>query len=148
VLYEVGPMELDIQNRVQVELWERAMLAANTPGIINFNTCIRSCLVQFDPRVISMTALLKIMIETDAGLTGAEDVSLDIHVIRLPVVVDDKWCQEAVDYYMRTSRDEAVYLPNNTVRATVVFAIWGADSARSITWGGTTGETKRWCLRP
>jgi urea carboxylase len=125
VLYEVGPMELDIQNRVQVELWGRAMLAANTPGIINFNTCIRSCLVQFDPRVISMTALLKIMIETDAGLTGAEDVSLDIHVIRLPVVVDDKWCQEAVDYYMRTSRDEAVYLPNNTVRATVVFAIWG-----------------------
>ncbi|KAL7419000.1 hypothetical protein Q5752_006684 [Cryptotrichosporon argae] len=114
-LYEVGPMMLDIRNRMRVELWERAMRASGMAGIVGFNTCIRSCLVHYDPAVLSEAALVGLMLDTDAGLgDGADhDVEVDINVVRLPVVPDDKWCQEAVDYYMATSRREAVYLPNN-----------------------------------
>lgn len=115
ILYEVGDAVLDIQNRVRVEMLERAMRTADIPGIINYNTCIRSCLVQYDTKRITRQDLLRRMIEIDAALGDGLDVRLDIHVIRLPVVLDDKWCQEAVDFYMHTSRAEAVYLPSNTV---------------------------------
>ncbi|WVQ81675.1 urea carboxylase [Cryptococcus sp. DSM 104549] len=113
ILYEVGPMALDVADRVRVELWERAMRAAKIEGIINFNTCVRSCLVQFDPEKIAMKELLDKMVEVDSTLAGIEDVELEYSTFRFPVVVDDKWCREAVDFYMKTARKEAVYLPSN-----------------------------------
>ncbi len=33
--------------------------------------------------------------------------------ITFPIVLDDPWTREALERYMRTTRDEAVYLPSN-----------------------------------
>ena len=33
--------------------------------------------------------------------------------IELPIVLDDQWTREALERYMRTTRDKAVYLPSN-----------------------------------
>ncbi|KIR97121.1 urea carboxylase [Cryptococcus deuterogattii 2001/935-1] len=113
ILYEVGAMALDLSNRVRVELWDRAMRAANIKGVINYNVAIRSSMVQFDPTIISRNELLRIMIEKDKKLENTENVQLDITTWKFPVVVDDKWCREAVEFYMKTARKEAVYLPSN-----------------------------------
>ncbi|OWZ26724.1 urea carboxylase [Cryptococcus neoformans Tu259-1] len=113
ILYEVGAMALDLSNRVRVELWDRAMRAATIKGVINYNVAVRSSMVQFDPSVIARDELLRIMIEKDKELKNTEDVQLDITTWKFPVVVDDRWCREAVEFYMKTARKEAVYLPNN-----------------------------------
>lgn len=120
ILYEVGAMALDLSNRVRVELWDRAMRAANIKGVINYNVAIRSSMVQFDPTIISRNELLRIMIEKDKKLENTENVQLDITTWKFPVVVDDRWCREAVEFYMKTARKEAVYLPSNVVRTEVL----------------------------
>lgn len=33
--------------------------------------------------------------------------------ITFPIVLDDKWNREALQRYMRSTRDKAVYLPSN-----------------------------------
>ena len=33
--------------------------------------------------------------------------------LTFPIVLDDKWNKEALEKYMRSIRDEAVYLPSN-----------------------------------
>ena len=33
--------------------------------------------------------------------------------LTFPIVLDDKWNKEALERYMRSIRDEAVYLPSN-----------------------------------
>lgn len=33
--------------------------------------------------------------------------------ITFPIALDDKWNREAIERYMRSSRDKAVYLPSN-----------------------------------
>lgn len=114
LIYEVGPMSLVIQDRVRVELWERAMKAANIPGLVYMNACVRSSIVHFNPKIISQRTLLESMVEIDAKIVGGDDVELDITVHRFPVVPDDKWTHEAIEYYMKTARKEAVYLPSNT----------------------------------
>lgn len=114
VIYEVGPMLLQVQDRVRVELWERAMKAANIPGLIYMNACVRSSIVHYDPKKISQKDLIAKMVEIDAGLASGADVELDITVHKFPVVPDDKWTHEAIEYYMKTARKEAVYLPSNT----------------------------------
>ncbi|KIR50865.1 urea carboxylase [Cryptococcus gattii Ru294] len=113
ILYEVGAMALDLSNRVRVELWDRAMRAANIKGVINYNVAVRSAMVQFDPTIISRNELLRIMVEKDKKLENTEDVQLDITTWKFPVVVDDRWCREAVEFYMKSARKEAVYLPSN-----------------------------------
>lgn len=92
------------------------MRAATIKGVINYNVAVRSSMVQFDPSVIARDELLRIMIEKDKELKNTEDVQLDITTWKFPVVVDDRWCREAVEFYMKTARKEAVYLPNNVVR--------------------------------
>ncbi|ODO08964.1 urea carboxylase [Cryptococcus wingfieldii CBS 7118] len=113
ITYEIGPMALDLPNRVLIELWERSIRSLSLPGIISFSTCIRSCIVHFDPTQISQEALLKVMVEEDGKLGGAEGEEIETRVWKFPAVVDDKWCKEAVEYYMKTARKEAVYLPSN-----------------------------------
>ncbi len=33
--------------------------------------------------------------------------------LTFPIVLDDRWNREALDRYMRSARDQAVYLPSN-----------------------------------
>lgn len=114
VIYEVGPMSLVIQDRVRVELWERAMKAANIPGVVYMNACVRSSIVHYNPKKISQADLLKRMVEIDASLPAGSDVELDVTIHKFPCVPDDKWTHESIEYYMKTARKEAVYLPSNT----------------------------------
>lgn len=113
IIFEVGEMCLDISSRVKVELWEREMRRKNIDGVIYFNTCIRSSLVHFDPTRISLDALAKIMLDTADALGPVEEVEMPVTIHRLPAVPDDPWTREAIEYYMKTARKEAVYLPSN-----------------------------------
>lgn len=144
ILYEVGAMALDLSNRVRVELWDRAMRAANIKGVINYNVAVRSAMVQFDPTIISRNELLRIMVEKDKKLENTEDVQLDITTWKFPVVVDDRWCREAVGFYMKTARKEAVYLPSNVVRTEVL----RLRNTRLYFWLRNTWQKTMTFLRP
>jgi len=113
MIFELGQMTLDLSIRLQVEMWEREVKKKNVPGIDYFNTCIRSSVLRFDPKIIDAAKVAQIMLETAKSLPSVRDIELPITIHKMPVVVDDPWTKEATEYYMRTARKDAIYLPNN-----------------------------------
>lgn len=76
-----------------------------------FNT---STQIHFDPLVISQASLLSALVEAEASLpANVESLEFPGRKITFPVVLDDKWNREALEKYMRSIRDTAVYLPSN-----------------------------------
>ncbi|KAL1408594.1 hypothetical protein Q8F55_005407 [Vanrija albida] len=113
ILFEVGEMTFDMKDRVKVELWERALRAKKVPGIVYFNTCVRSSLIHFDPKIISMGELVKVAVDAARGLDDVSNVEIPMTVWKMPVVPNDRWTRADIEYYMKSARKEAVYLPDN-----------------------------------
>ena len=50
----------------------------------------------------------------DTSLPEAyEDMSFPGRKLTFPIVLDDRWNREALERYMHSARDKAVYLPSN-----------------------------------
>lgn len=113
VILEVGQMTLDVSARVRIELLERALRAKNLNGIVYFISCVRSTLVHYDPAKMTQDDLVLIMAETARALPDPASVEIPIKVYRLPVVPNDPWTKECIEFYMKSARKEAVYLPDN-----------------------------------
>ena len=76
----------------------------------------RSCCsqVHYDPLVISQGDLLAALIEAEASLpSSVESLTFPGRRITFPIVLDDRWNREALERYMRSIRQKAVYLPSN-----------------------------------
>lgn len=68
--------------------------------------------VQFDPLVVTRKALLSRLINLEKSLDGFSE-SLRSRVFRFPILFDDPLARAAIDEYMTTLRNSAVYLPDN-----------------------------------
>ena len=64
--------------------------------------------------MISQTGLLHLLIEL-AFLVPSDVKKAEFPARRItfPIVLDDSWNREALERYMATTRDKAVYLPSN-----------------------------------
>lgn len=113
VILEVGEMSLDVSGRVRIELLERALRAKDLEGIVYFISCVRSTLVHYDPAKMTQNELVAIMAATARSLPDPADVEIPIKIYRLPVVPNDPWTKECIEFYMKSARKEAVYLPDN-----------------------------------
>ena len=70
--------------------------------------------IHFDPTVISQADLLAVLIRVEACLPDSmASTSFPGRKITFPIVLDDRWNRNALERYMRSIRDEAVYLPSN-----------------------------------
>ncbi|KAI0084211.1 urea amidolyase [Irpex rosettiformis] len=107
---------LSIPTRARIHAFETSLRSLSVPGIRSLSPCIRSTLIRFDPSVVSQARLLEILVHVESALEeekeGEEEV-FEGRKITFPVVLDDPWTREAVERYMGTVRDEAVYLPSN-----------------------------------
>ena len=69
---------------------------------------------RFDPRVIRQSDLVSILIQIESELPASvDDMVFRGRKLTFPIVLDDRWNAEALERYMRSSRDKAVYLPSN-----------------------------------
>ncbi len=70
--------------------------------------------VHFDPLVTTQGDVLAALIDTEALLPASiESLTFPGRRITFPVVLDDRWNREALEKYMRNTRDTAAYLPSN-----------------------------------
>ncbi|KJA16224.1 hypothetical protein HYPSUDRAFT_147969 [Hypholoma sublateritium FD-334 SS-4] len=125
ILVEFGPMKLDVFVRARIHAFQVNVQAKSVPGIGVLCPCIRSilaslslglplCACCYDPRAISQSVILQILIKSE------NDIPKDMYSmefpgrrITFPIVLDDKWNKDALQRYMSTTRDRAVYLPSN-----------------------------------
>ena len=71
--------------------------------------------------------------------------------ITFPIVLDDKWNREALDRYMSTTREKAVYLPSNIEYLSRNNGLSGAVEALeklvASDWVGLNFQTQRLAKR-
>ncbi|KAI0765576.1 carbamoyl-phosphate synthase L chain, ATP binding domain-containing protein [Irpex lacteus] len=105
ILVEYGEPLLDLHIRARVHAFEDALRNLNIPGLWALSPCIRSTMVRFDPTIISQSSLLSALIATENSLPASmHSITFSGRKITFPI---------ALERYMRTTRDEAVYLPSN-----------------------------------
>ncbi|KAM5536440.1 hypothetical protein V8D89_009876 [Ganoderma adspersum] len=114
ILVEFGDMELDFAIRARIHAFESEVRKRAIPGVWFLAPCIRSTMVHFDPLVATQDDVLAALIEVEASLPASvESLTFPGRRITFPVVLDDRWNHEALEKYMRNTRDTAAYLPSN-----------------------------------
>ncbi|KAL1938008.1 hypothetical protein VTO73DRAFT_12019 [Trametes versicolor] len=114
ILVEFGTMTLDFAIRARIHAFETEVRKRAIPGVWFLAPCIRSTMIHFDPLIISQASLLSALVEAEASLpANVESLEFAGRKITFPVVLDDRWNREALEKYMRSIRDTAVYLPSN-----------------------------------
>ncbi|KAI0820844.1 urea carboxylase [Trametes gibbosa] len=102
ILVEFGEMTLDFAIRARIHAFETEVRRRKLPG------------VHFDSLVTSQASLLAALVDSEASLpSNVKSLVFPGRKITFPVVLDDRWNREALDKYMRSIRDNAVYLPSN-----------------------------------
>ena len=82
-------------------------------GLIDSAPAIRSLLIRYDPMRLSQNTLIAYLQNIEKSLSFDENFNLPCRHIYLPIAINDRWSNEATEYYMKTIRSKAVYLPNN-----------------------------------
>ncbi|KAK9838176.1 hypothetical protein WJX81_006705 [Elliptochloris bilobata] len=113
VVVEYGPMELDLNLRVRVAELEAHLAGLKKPGLLETSPGVRSCTIEYDQRVLPLAELLELLEAADRALLLASDQVLQTRIVHLPMAFNDKWTNDAVAKYMKSSRAEGPYLPSN-----------------------------------
>ncbi|PIL26818.1 hypothetical protein GSI_11079 [Ganoderma sinense ZZ0214-1] len=114
ILVEFGDMDLDFTIRARIHAFETAVRKRSLPGVWFLAPCIRSTMVHFDPLITTQDDVLAMLIDIEASLPDSvESLTFPGRRITFPVVLDDRWNREALERYMRNTRETAAYLPSN-----------------------------------
>ncbi|KAA1476448.1 urea carboxylase [Dentipellis sp. KUC8613] len=114
ILVEYGPLLLDFNLRARIHAFETVVKERGVKGVLSFGPCIRSTMCRYDPSLITQSALLSELVAAEFALPDTtEGMTFPSRKIVLPIVLDDRWNREALQRYMRSIRDKAVYLPSN-----------------------------------
>jgi urea carboxylase len=136
LLVEYGPMRLDIELRVRVQLLYEAIRshvdAGEWPGIVDLTPGVRSLQVHYDPSELSRGKLLDRLQALEDGLGDGSDVTLPTRIIRMPLSWDDPAVREAIAKYMRVVRDDAPWCPSNIEFIRRINGLASEDEVRRI----------------
>ncbi|GMH40935.1 hypothetical protein BSKO_08839 [Bryopsis sp. KO-2023] len=113
LLVEYGPVELDLNLRVRVNLLRQWLMENAGEGIVEVNPGVRSLLVEYDQVKLPFPDLIELLDRADGSLPDAHGIELQSRVVHLPLAFNEKWTHEAIDKYARSVRPEATYIPSN-----------------------------------
>lgn len=117
LLIEVGPMALDIEVRVRVQLLHDAIEAerrsGRLDGIIDLTPGVRSLQIHYDPDVLPLRRLRDRILDAEYDLASVDSVSLPTRIVHLPLSWQDPGALEAQRKYMEVVRPDAPWSPSN-----------------------------------
>ncbi|KAI0339186.1 urea carboxylase [Trametopsis cervina] len=114
ILVEYGEAKLDFHVRARVHAFEQAVRNMNVKGVWALCPCIRSTMVRFDPALVAQSDVLEALVKAEKSLPDSvHELVFEGRKITFPIVLDDPWTKDALNRYMLSIRDEAVYLPSN-----------------------------------
>jgi urea carboxylase len=113
LLFELGPLVLDMELRFRIQALMDAVKAATLPGILDLTPGIRSLQVHFDPRAVDQDALLDAIVALEENLPPLDDMEVPSRIVHLPLSWDDPATRLAIEKYMQSVRPDAPWCPSN-----------------------------------
>ena len=113
LLVEYGEMSLDVTLRLRVHALMLELERMALPGVIDITPGIRSLQVHYDPRVLPLTSVLRILGDVEEGLGELQDFEIPARVIWLPLSFADPAVSETIARYMASVRADAPWCPDN-----------------------------------
>lgn len=129
LLIEFGPLVLDIELRLRVQLLFEALAAERRAGIVDITPGIRSLQIHYDPAVIPLPRLLDWVRQVEPDLPDGGDVVLPSRVLHLPLSWNDDQAQLAMRRYQELVRPDAPWCPSNIE---FIRRINGLDSIEAV----------------
>jgi urea carboxylase len=113
VLVEYGPIVLDLTLRLRVHALMLELERIKPPGIRDVTPGIRSLQIHYDPNVLPLDNLLRILVECEERLGNLQDFEIPSRVVWLPLSFSDPAVAETVERYMNSVRADAPWCPDN-----------------------------------
>lgn len=113
LLIEYGPPVLDLNLHFRAQALLHWLETQRVPGVIDLTPGIRSLQVHFDPRVLALPALLKLLSAAERDLPAIEDMAVPTRIVHLPLAWDDSQTRLAIEKYMQSVRRDAPWCPSN-----------------------------------
>jgi urea carboxylase len=113
VLIEYGPLLLDLEFRFRVHALMQWLKAHGRDGLIELSPGVRSLQVNYDSRILPLSALLDLLVQAESELPPVETLQLPTRIMRLPLAFDASSTKEAIAKYRQSVRPTAPWLPSN-----------------------------------
>jgi urea carboxylase len=113
VLIEYGPLVLDLTLRLRVHASMLEIQRLALPGVTNITPGIRSLQIQYEPRLIALTHLLRVLVDAEERLGALEDFEIPSRTVWLPLSFNDPAVAATIERYMESVRADAPWCPDN-----------------------------------
>lgn len=113
VLIEVGPLELNIARRFKVHALMLWLQEQSIEGMQELTPGVRSLQVHYDPLTLGLDALLSLLQRACDDLTSMDELTVPSRIVYLPLSWDDVVCQQAIEKYAQSVREQAPWIPSN-----------------------------------
>lgn len=114
IFVEYGPMELDLNLRVRVQLLEEWLEKKSIDGLVETSPGVRSLMIEYCPETLHLNKLLDIIKQAESDIqVNVRKARLPSRIIHLPIAFDEASTNEAIQKYSKSIRSKAPYLPSN-----------------------------------
>ncbi len=113
LLIEYGPQVLDINLRFRVHALMQWLQQHKPEGMHELTPGIRSLQVHYNSQVLSLERLLAIMEQAEQALVNIDEQEVESRIVHLPLSWDDEACNQAIEKYMQSVRQDAPWCPSN-----------------------------------
>jgi urea carboxylase len=83
-------MELDLNLRARIHCLERALATAAHDGLVETNAGVRSVMIEYDARRLTLPALLSAVLAADASIGDVEHMVLPSRIVHLPMAFEER----------------------------------------------------------
>jgi len=113
VLIEYGPLTLDLTLRLRVHALMIEVQQLRLPGVLNITPGIRSLQIQYEPRLIALADLLRVLVDAEDRLGTLQDFEIPSRTVWLPLSFNDPAVATTISRYMESVRADAPWCPDN-----------------------------------
>lgn len=113
ILIELGPLELDIERRFKIHALMLWLEAHRLSGMRELTPGIRSLQIHYDAQEIEVYTLIQHIQKGTTLLEEKTSLTVPSRIIHLPLSWDDEACQQAIEKYMQSVRQDAPWCPSN-----------------------------------
>jgi urea carboxylase len=83
-------MELDLNLRARIHCLEKQLAAADLAGLVETNAGVRSVMIEYDARTLSLPGLLAAIEAADAAIGDVALMVLPSRIVHLPMAFDER----------------------------------------------------------